>query len=256
MCRTRLELDRHFALQWTLRDAFAEVSRFRSELYACLTARGDALFELCDALLCTDGPVPTLVDLALAPEHRRGHGALYGGLNQGRIDVARLHRALVGVPLPRTADGRLVLAVDVSPWLRPDANTCADRAFCHTFGRGEGKHQMVPGWPYSVVAALETGRPSWTAVLDAVRLKPGADVAAVTTVQIREVAGAGVRRGAVGEAPSLLTWKLRGSGGQGIPRLVARRPRSVPGPRRARGRAASVIAPRRPSPVRPAAPDG
>ncbi|MYV62612.1 transposase, partial [Streptomyces sp. SID4931] len=79
------------------------------------------------------------------------------------------------------------LAVDVSPWLRPDASTCADRAFCHTFGRGQGKHQMVPGWPYSVVAALETGRTSWTAVLDAARLEPGADVAAVTTVQIREV---------------------------------------------------------------------
>ncbi|MER8226545.1 transposase [Streptomyces sp. NPDC094143] len=46
---------------------------------------------------------------------------------------------------------------------------------------------MVPGWPYSVVAAPETGRTSWTAVLDAVRLEPGADVAAVTTVQIREV---------------------------------------------------------------------
>ncbi|MFD3651629.1 transposase [Streptomyces cyaneofuscatus] len=75
----------------------------------------------------------------------------------------------------------------LSPWLRPGANTCADRAFCHSFGRGEGKHQMVPGWPYSVVAALETGRTSWTAVLDAVRLKPGADVSAVTTVQIREV---------------------------------------------------------------------
>lgn len=46
------------------------------KLYACLTARRDALFELCDALLCTDGPAWTLVDLALAPEHRRGHGAL------------------------------------------------------------------------------------------------------------------------------------------------------------------------------------
>jgi hypothetical protein len=69
--------------QGVLRDAFAEVSRFRMELYACLTARGDALFELCDALLCTDGPVRTLVDLALAPEHRRRHGALYGGLNRG-----------------------------------------------------------------------------------------------------------------------------------------------------------------------------
>ncbi|MFB6716851.1 NF041680 family putative transposase [Streptomyces sp. NPDC056237] len=169
------------------RDAFAEVSRFRSELYACMTVRGDALFELCDALLCTDGPVRTLVDLALAPEHRRGHGALYDGLNQGRIDVWRLRRALAEVPLPRAADGRLVLAVDISPWLRPDANTCADRAFCHTFSRGEGKHQMVPGWPYSVVAALETGRTSWTAVLDAVRLEPGADVAAVTALQIREV---------------------------------------------------------------------
>lgn len=159
----------------------------RAELYACMTARADALFELCDALLCTDGPVRTLVDLALAPEHRRGHGALCGGLNQGRIDVARLRRALAGVPLPRVADGRLVLAVDVLPWLRPDASTCADRAFCHTFGRGEGKHQMVPGRPYSVVAALESDRTSWTAVLDAVRLQPGADAAAVTTVQIREV---------------------------------------------------------------------
>lgn len=36
--------------QGILQDAFAEVAHFRSELYACLTARGDALFELCDAL--------------------------------------------------------------------------------------------------------------------------------------------------------------------------------------------------------------
>ncbi|MFD4766289.1 hypothetical protein [Streptomyces niveus] len=43
--------------------------------------------------------------------------------------------------------------------------------------------------PYSIVAAPETGRTSWTAVLDAVRMEPGADVAAVTTVQIRERAG-------------------------------------------------------------------
>lgn len=41
--------------QGVLRDAFAEVSHFRSDLYACMTARGDALFELCDALLCTMG---------------------------------------------------------------------------------------------------------------------------------------------------------------------------------------------------------
>jgi hypothetical protein len=32
-----------------------------------------------------------------------------------------------------------------------------------------------------VVAALKAGRTSWTALLDAVRLEPGADVADVTT---------------------------------------------------------------------------
>jgi hypothetical protein len=57
------------------------------EFYRCLTGRADALFELTDALLCTDGPVKTLVDLTLAPEHRRGYGAMYDGLNQGRIEV-------------------------------------------------------------------------------------------------------------------------------------------------------------------------
>ncbi|MFF2669585.1 transposase [Streptomyces niveus] len=73
--------------------------------------------------------------------------------------------------------------------MRPDTSTCADRAFCHTFGRGEGKHQMVAGRPYSIVAAPKTGRTSWAAVLDAVRMEPGADVASVTTVQIRKRAG-------------------------------------------------------------------
>ena len=73
---------------------------------------------------------------ALAPEHRRGHGALYGGLNQGRIEVARLRRALTAAVLPRAADGRLVLAVDISPWLRPDAATSDARSFWGAMGCG------------------------------------------------------------------------------------------------------------------------
>ena len=52
-----------------------------------LTARRDELFELADARLCVDGPVTSPVDLTMVPEHRRGHGALYGALNRGRIDV-------------------------------------------------------------------------------------------------------------------------------------------------------------------------
>jgi hypothetical protein len=96
------------------------LSRFRTDFYDCLTARADALFELNDALLCTDGAVRSLVDLTLTPEHRRGHGALYDALNRGNVEVERLRAVLAGLPLPKT-DGRITLAVDVSPWLRPNS---------------------------------------------------------------------------------------------------------------------------------------
>jgi hypothetical protein len=46
---------------------------------------------------------------------------------------------------------------------------------------------MIPGWPYSVIAALEPGRTSWTAVLDAVRLGPDDDETEMTAAQVRDV---------------------------------------------------------------------
>lgn len=174
-------------------DAFArvepigELSGFRLEFYDCLTARADGLFELVDAVLCSDGPVKTLVELSLAPEHRRGHGALYDALGAGRVQLTRLRAAIGALPVPRAADGRIVLAVDVSHWLRPDAATSADRLFCHVYGRAKSAAQFIPGWPYSFVAALESGRTSWTAILDAVRLGPEDDATAVTAAQLREV---------------------------------------------------------------------
>jgi hypothetical protein len=163
-----------------------DLAGFRRELYASLTARADALFELTDAMLCAEGPVTSLVELTLVAEHRRGHGAMYDALAAGRVEPARLRRALASLPLPRTG-GRIVLAVDVSPWLRPDAVTSGDRLFCHVHGRAKNNAQLIPGWPYSFVAALETGRTSWTAVLDAVRLGPADDATAVTADQLRGV---------------------------------------------------------------------
>lgn len=160
---------------------------FRQEFYRCLPRRSDALFELTDAVLCSGGPVTSLVELSLAAEHRRGHGALYDALNAGRVDVARLQVSLAALPLPRAADGRIMLAVDVSNWLRPDAATSRDRLFCHVYGRGKSAAQMIPGWPYSFVAALEPGRTSWTQILDAYRLGPADDATAITAGQLRRV---------------------------------------------------------------------
>jgi hypothetical protein len=168
-------------------DPRVDLVSFREEFYRCLPARGDALFELTDALLCSGTAVRTLVELSLAAEHRRGHGALYDAINCGRVDFTRIRRALGGLTIPCDRGGRIVLAVDVSAWLRPDAPTSPQRGFCHVYGRGKNQAQLIPGWPYSFVAALETGRTSWTSVLDAVRLRPDDDETAVTATQVREV---------------------------------------------------------------------
>src|SRR4029077_409391 len=90
---------------------------------------------------------------------------------------------------PAGPDGRIRLAVDVCSWLRPEAATSPERLFCHVHGRGRNTGQMIPGWPYSFVAALGPGATSWTAPLDAVRLGPDDDDTEVTAAQLREVAG-------------------------------------------------------------------
>ncbi|MGW4078471.1 transposase [Streptomyces asiaticus] len=123
-------------------------------------------------VLCADGAVRSPVDLAPLPEHRRGHKAMYGGLNHGRLDVDRLRTVPAGLSLPRF-DGRpAVLAADVPPWLRPDAPCSAQRLFCHVLGHAKTASQFPPGRPCSFVAVLEPGATSWTAILDAVRLGP------------------------------------------------------------------------------------
>ena len=79
---------------------------------------------------------------------------------------------------------------------------------------------MIPGWPYSVLAALEPGRTSWTAVLDAVRLGPDNDAVRlgpdnneteVTAAQVRDVVARLVQAGhwREGDLPVLAgkTWK-------------------------------------------------
>jgi DDE superfamily endonuclease len=139
-------------------EALGRLSWFRDELYQGLTARADALFELCDAVLCAEGPVCSLPELSLAGVHRRGHGAMYDALASGRIETGRLRQALAGLELPRLEGGQLAVAVDVTPWPRPDAECSPQRLHCHRYCRCDGTRQTIPGWPYSVVAALGRGR--------------------------------------------------------------------------------------------------
>ena len=236
---------------------------FRRELYLSLGLRRDVLFEACDAALCKPGRVLMLAELCLEPECRRGHGGLYDALNCGEVRVARLRRALSALPLPAWPDGRIRLAVDVSNWLRPDAATSPDRSFCHCYGRGKSSAQMIPGWPYSLVAALERGRTSWTLPLDAVRLRPDDDLAAVTAAQVRDVvtrlAAAGHWKDGdpdimvifdAGYEPARLAWLLRDLPVQVTGRLgtnrVFRRRRRPAGPARWAGQCGTARSSRSP----------
>ncbi|MET9671053.1 transposase [Streptomyces sp. NPDC006475] len=129
----------------------------------------------------------SLVDLTLLPEHCRGHKAMYGGLNHGRIDVDRLRTVLTGLALPRFdggapgLGGRCVAVASLgcpvlggAPVL-PRLRSCQDGI------------EFIPSWPYSFVAVLESGATSWTAILDAVRLGPADDATAITAAQLRGV---------------------------------------------------------------------
>jgi DDE superfamily endonuclease len=88
---------------------YMALREFRARLYGCLTARADALFDLCDAILCADHAVTSLVQLSLVPEFRRGHGALYDALAAGQVDEEALAALLTGT-LPQLVDGPEALA--------------------------------------------------------------------------------------------------------------------------------------------------
>lgn len=162
------------------------LSAFRGAYYAAISARADAVFELTDAVLEHEGKVDSFPGLSLEEAFGRGHGSVYAAVNAGRVDAGAVRSAALAVPLPRMK-GHIVLAVDVSPWLRPDAECSPDRLFCHVYGRGRGGDQLIPGWPYSFVVALTPGASSWTVPLDARRLGPDDDVQEATAVQVRAV---------------------------------------------------------------------
>ncbi|OHV32683.1 hypothetical protein CC117_24335 [Parafrankia colletiae] len=146
------------------------MARFRDGFYDCLDSRADTLFELADAVICTEGPVTSLVELSLASVFRRGHGALYDALAQGAVDEERL-RDLLADQLP--PDSPLIFGVDVTTFPRPNAECSPDRGLHYAPCRCDGDRKVVPGWEFQWVSALEWGRSSWTLPVDARRLPQG-----------------------------------------------------------------------------------
>ena len=119
------------------------LNAFRTAFYGCLTSWGDALFELCDAVLCSPTPVASVPSLSLEPVFRRSHGSLYKALAAGDLDETKLRELLVAV---RPANWPPVFAVDASSWARCDAETSPERGFYYSASKHSNGPPIVAGW--------------------------------------------------------------------------------------------------------------
>ena len=162
----------------------AALVRFRTEFYRCLPSWGDALFELCDASLCSPAPVGSVPGLSLEPVFRRSHGSLYKALAQGGIDYTRLRELLVA---NRPSQWPQVFAVDASTWDRCDAETSAERGFYYSASKHSNGQPIVAGWSYQWITQLDWAPDSWTAPLDALRIPPTTDALTATVEQIQRL---------------------------------------------------------------------
>ena len=157
---------------------------FRADLYSCLTGSCDALFELCDAVLCSPSPVASVPSLSLEPVFRRGHGSLYKALNLGGIDTGRLRRLSIA-NLPERWP--LVFAVDASTWDRCDAECSPERGFYYSASKHSAGQPIVAGWNYQWISQLSFTPDSWTAPCDVIRIPPTANTTNATLDQIRDL---------------------------------------------------------------------
>ncbi|MGH3503418.1 MAG: NF041680 family putative transposase [Nocardioidaceae bacterium] len=164
----------------------ASLVDFRAGLHRCWTSWPDAAFELCEAVLCTPGPVSSVPTLSLEPCFRRSHGSLYKTLDRGQVDAETMRDLLVA---HRPTQWPLVFAVDESTWARCDAETSPERGFYYSASTHSAGQPIVAGWSYQWITGLDWAKDSWTAPMDARRIPPDADGIEVTVDQIRDLTG-------------------------------------------------------------------
>jgi hypothetical protein len=162
---------------------YAILRRFRHELYHCLTRAQDALFDLSDALL-TEPSAHSFVELSQAASFQRAWPSLYEALEDGQIDRTALRRLFVSA-LPRPMFGtRLLLGLDTSSILRPDALTSADRTLVYRPNLPSDATPVAPGFSFSTLVLLPDPVSSWTYVLDNRRV-PSSETA--TTIGVEQL---------------------------------------------------------------------
>jgi DDE superfamily endonuclease len=174
---------------------------YRHNLYhECFTRAADALFELADALL-TDGAAGSLIELSEAACFRRGWPSLYAALSDGQIDRTALIRVFTEMLPQRLVGTRLVLGLDTSSILRPEAHTSKDRTLVYRSNLPADATPVGPGWSFSALVVVPDPVSSWTYILDHRRV-PSTETA--TTIGVAQLQAVLPKLPAGGQRPVLL----------------------------------------------------
>ena len=133
---------------------FELLQTFRQEAYRFLTSAKDATFELMDAVMTTR-QASSLAEFSLSPLFRRKYPSTYEAIEDSRPQRNQLMKLYMRyIPVEKW----IALAIDHTPWPRPDAKTLKDRTYEY---QGKTKNGIVIGQGYSTIAWLPEGESGW-----------------------------------------------------------------------------------------------
>jgi hypothetical protein len=160
---------------------------YRHNLYhGCFNRAADALFDLADALL-TDPLAHSFVELSQAASFRRAWSSLYEALQDGLIDRDALRRLFVDLLPQRMVGTRLLLGLDTSAILRPEADTSKDRTLVYRSNLPKDATPVGPGWCCSALVVLPDPVSSWTYILDHRRVPSSETASSIGVEQLQAV---------------------------------------------------------------------
>ena len=160
------------------------INQFRREVYESFEQRGDAGLDLIDALSSAT-QVESPIGQSESPLFRRGFSSVYDVLNNGRLSLPRVRRAMFRNQ-PEDAEeiaGYEVYAVDCTEHPHPEAETLPDRTQSKK-GRYAPK---VIGHRSSWLVRVVSWRPSWCMPQDIERVKSTATDSEVAVEQVKRL---------------------------------------------------------------------
>ena len=153
---------------------------FRQEVHRLLTKAKDATFELMDAVMTTRH-ASSLAEFSLSPMFRRQYPSTYEAIEDSRPQRNQSMKLCISrIPSQKY----IALAIDHTPWPRPDAKTLKDRTYEH---QGKTKNGIAIGQGYSTIAWLPEGESGWALPLRHERITSWESPIAKAAWQLKQV---------------------------------------------------------------------